>query len=301
MLYRRRDPSAPAGNVSREQLPPLRRLHVDRHVRVQLTTRKPVLDDPRQTSRPCPSASGSVLPVGRLVTTAQAIEGLRDLFAAEEPLDDVARRVAETARAAIPHADVISITVLAWPDSRTAACTDDEALALDSQQYASGQGPCLEAALQRTPLRAVVQEEQHRWPEFVEAAQRAGIRASLSVPLLIAGVDSEQELVGSLNIYSHTATAFDEFDTELMRLYSVAAGQAISNSSRWQKARETVTQLETALTSRSDIDMAKGALIALHGCDPHEAFDRLTDESQTRNIKLRDIARELLNRMQTKT
>ena len=141
-------------------------------------------------------------PLARLLTTAEAIEGLRDLFAAEEPLDDVAERVAETALAAIPHADVISITVLSWPNSRTAACTDERALALDNQQYASGRGPCLEAALQRTPLRAVIDEEQQRWPEFVEAAQRAGIRASLSVPLLISGVDSEQELVGSLNIYS---------------------------------------------------------------------------------------------------
>jgi AmiR/NasT family two-component response regulator len=114
-------------------------------------------------------------------------------------------------------------------------------------------------------------------------------------------MDSEQELVGSLNIYSRTATAFDEFDAELMRLYSVAAGQAISNSSRWQSARETVTQLETALTSRSDIDMAKGILIALHGCNPREAFARLVDESQRRNIKLRDVALEMLNRMQEKS
>jgi ANTAR domain/GAF domain len=238
-------------------------------------------------------------PLARLLTTAEAIEGLRDLFAAEEPLDDVARRVAETARAAIPHADVISITVLSWPNSRTASCTDEEALPLDDQQYASGRGPCLEAALQRTPLRTVIDEEHHQWPEFVEAAQRVGIRASLSVPLLIAGVDGEQELVGSLNIYSRTATAFDQFDAELMRLYSIAAGQAISNSSRWQKSRETVTQLETALFSRSNIDMAKGALIALHGCDPGTAFAKLKDESQRRNIKLREVARELLNRMQT--
>ena len=84
-----------------------------------------------------------------------------------------------------------------------------------------------------------------------------------------------------------------------MHLYSVAAGQAISNSSRWQKSRETVTQLETALLSRSDIDMAKGALIALHGCSPREAFDMLVDESQRRNIKLRDVARDMLDRMQT--
>jgi hypothetical protein len=238
-------------------------------------------------------------PLARLLTTAEAIEGLRDLFAAEEPLDDVASRVAQTALAAIPHADVISITVLSWPNSRTAACTDEEALEIDNQQYASGQGPCIEAALQRTTLRAIVAEEHNRWPEFVEAAQRAGISASLSVPLLIGSLDSEQELVGSLNIYSHNAVAFDEFDAELMRLYSVAAGQAISNSNRWQKSRETVSHLETALVSRSDIDMAKGALIALYGCGPEEAFARLKDESQRRNIKVRDIARELLNRMQT--
>jgi GAF domain-containing protein len=210
----------------------------------------------------------------------------------------IAERVAKTALAAIPNADVISITVLSWPDARTAACTEVQALELDHQQYASGRGPCLEAAWQGTPLRAVIDEEHVRWPEFVEAARRNGIRSSLSVPLLIAGVD-EQELVGSLNIYSHTATAFDQFDTGLMRLYSVAAGQAISNSSRWQKARETVTQLETALVSRSDIDMAKGALMALHGCDPAEAFAKLTGESQRRNIKLRVVVREMLDRIQT--
>jgi len=240
-------------------------------------------------------------PLARLITTAEAIEGLRDIFAAEESLDVVAARVAQTALAAIPRADIISITVLSWPDARTAACTDEQALDLDHQQYGSGRGPCLEATWTSTPLRAVIDEEHDRWPEFVEAAQRAGISASLSVPLLIVGMDSEQELVGSLNIYSRTATAFDEFDAELMRLYSVAAGQAISNSSRWQSARETVTQLETALTSRSDIDMAKGILIALHGCNPREAFARLVDESQRRNIKLRDVALEMLNRMQEKS
>jgi GAF domain-containing protein len=238
-----------------------------------------------------------VEPLARLVTTAGAIEGLRDLFAAEEPLDLIAARVAKTAVAAIPNADTVSITVLSWPNPRTAASTDSRATDLDAEQYASGRGPCLEAALSRVPVRAVMSEAHHRWPEFVEAAQRVGIRASLSVPLVVGGVDEEQELVGSLNIYSATASAFDPFDEELMRLYSAAAGQAITNAGRWQHSRATVTQLEQALVSRSDIDMAKGALIALHGCDPQEAFAKLTVESQRRNVKLRDIALEVLARL----
>jgi hypothetical protein len=73
--------------------------------------------------------------------------------------------------------------VLRWPDARTTTSTDKQVLELDHQQYASGRGPCLEAALQRRPVRGVIEEE---------------------------------------------------LDAELMRLYTVAAGQAISNASRWQ-------------------------------------------------------------------
>lgn len=236
-------------------------------------------------------------PLARLVTTAEAIEGLRDLFAAEEPLDDIAARVAATAVAAIPNADAVSITVVSGSGARTAASTHARAAELDNQQYGSGRGPCLKAASERTPVRAVISAEHHRWPEFVEAAQRLGIHASLSVPLLMVGLNENKDLVGSLNIYSQTASAFDPFDAELMRLYTVAAGQAISNAGRWQHSRETVTQLEQALSSRSDIDMAKGALIAVHGCQPDEAFARLVGESQKRNIKVRDVALELLDRL----
>jgi GAF domain-containing protein len=237
-------------------------------------------------------------PLAKLMSTTEAIEGLRDLFAAEEPLDDIAARVARTAVAAIEHADAVSITMLAWPDTRTAASTDERARQLDSHQYASGRGPCLEAAWQRMPVRTVISEEHTRWPEFVEVAQQLGIRASLSVPLLIGAVDTEQELLGSLNIYSQTASAFDPFDEQLMRLYTVAAGQAISNAGRWQHSRETVSQLQAALLSRSKIDMAKGALIALHGCGPTEAFARLVAESQQRNIKVRTVAVEMLDRLE---
>src|SRR5882757_9687063 len=133
-------------------------------------------------------------PLARLATTAEAIEGLRDLFAAEEPLDDMAARVAATVVAAIPYADAVSITVLSWPDARTVASTHERALELDHHQYASGRGPCLEATdTHRAPVRAVIGDEQHRWPEFVEAAQRVGIHASLSVPLLIDGLSEEHE------------------------------------------------------------------------------------------------------------
>jgi AmiR/NasT family two-component response regulator len=63
--------------------------------------------------------------------------------------------------------------------------------------------------------------------------------------------------------------------------------------------RPTARTVETALISRSEIDMATGALSAIQGGGAEEAFARLVDESQHRNIKLRDVAVELLDRLRT--
>ena len=134
-----------------------------------------------------------------------------------------------------------------------------------------------------------------RWPEFVEAARRRGVRASLSLPLIVESADTAPELVGSVNVYSYTATAFDPYDEHLMTLFTTAAGQAVSNARRWQLTRTTVDQLEQALTSRSDIDQAKGALRAVHGYTADDAFAALVEQSQHRNVKLHTIAREFLH------
>jgi hypothetical protein len=233
----------------------------------------------------------------RLISTSEAVESLTQFFAGEEPLDDALGRVARTAAGAIPDADAVTITVLADPKARTAAHTEDRVLRLDLVQYSSGRGPCLEAAERRTPVRVVTEGEEQHWPEFVEAARAEGVLASLSVPLIVDPPDPQQdgELVGSLNIYSRNAAAFDPFDEELMRLYTVAASLAITSARRWQQSRETVVQLEQALISRTDIDQAKGALRAIHACTADQAFARLVEESQRRNVKLHTLARELLD------
>lgn len=236
-------------------------------------------------------------PLVRLDATSEAIGALRDIFKAEEHLDAVLARVATTAAGAIPDADAVTITVLDGREYRTAAATDDGTVVLDQVQYQAGSGPCVECAEHRRPVRSQIADRSGQWPQFCEAADQEGVRACLSVPLLV-GDPKNQEMLGSLNVYSYTATAFDPFDEGLMRLFTEAAGAAITNARRWQQSRDTVGQLERALTSRAEIDQAKGVLMALHGCTADEAFERLVRESQRRNIKLHDIARQLLASVQ---
>jgi GAF domain-containing protein len=234
-------------------------------------------------------------PVERLDEATSALTMLRDGFDGEEPLDEVLQRLAETATRAIQDADAVTITVDPR-QPRTAAASDATLIDIDEKQYSSDRGPCLEAARTLRAVRAAVGANGTDWPEFDAAAEQHGVRAYLSVPIVLPAADhSDARHVGSLNIYSRTETAFDPFDEGVMRLFTTAASAAIDNAHRWQRSREHIAHLETALASRAVIDQAKGVLMAAHSCTADEAFAKLVQESQKRNVKLREVAQGLLD------
>ncbi|SFR04249.1 GAF domain-containing protein [Lentzea waywayandensis] len=234
-------------------------------------------------------------PVERLDETTEALTQLHDAFTGEESLEDALQRVAETAARAVPDADAVTVSVVTDERPHTAAATDQRLVELDQKQYGSGRGPCLESALNLKPVRAVIGEHRDSWPEFEAAAENAGVRAYLSVPVVLpASDDSEARHIGTLNIYSYTAAAFDPFDEGLMRLFTTAASATITSAQRWQHSQGQVQQLERALGSRAVIDQAKGVLMAVHTCSADDAFALLVAESQRLNVKLRDVAAKLL-------
>ncbi|MGW6441754.1 ANTAR domain-containing response regulator [Lentzea sp. NPDC055074] len=233
--------------------------------------------------------------VSRLDETTEALTELQDAFLAEESLDDALQRVAETAARAVPDADAVTVSVVTPEHPRTAAATDLRLVELDEQQYRSGRGPCLESALELSPVRAVIGEHREQWPEFEAAAQKAGVCAYLSVPVVLpASDDSEARHIGTLTLYSYTATAFDPFDEGLMRLFTTAASATITSAQRWRHSQGKVKHLEHALESRAVIEQAKGVLMAVHTCSADDAFGMLVEQSQRSNVKLRDVATKLI-------
>ena len=53
-------------------------------------------------------------------------------------------------------------------------------------------------------------------------------------------------------------------------------------------------ELQRALGSNRQIGMAMGILMERHRLTPEQAFDRLRDLSQRSNVKLRDLAEEII-------
>jgi AmiR/NasT family two-component response regulator len=52
------------------------------------------------------------------------------------------------------------------------------------------------------------------------------------------------------------------------------------------------------MVSRSTIEQAKGIIMSAMGCDPDEAMQVIIRQSQEQNIKVRDLAAELVRNAQ---
>jgi GAF domain-containing protein len=227
----------------------------------------------------------------RLDDVIGALTDLSDVLTRTEDLGRVLQRSVEQVVQAVPGADMASVSILR-DDSTTAetvASSSERVWAVDDDQYAAGDGPCLEAARTGRIVRVGVEQATERWPEFARSARAAGVASYLSAPLHV-----DKEFAGSLNLYSEQAHGFGDLDEALLRLYTTAADAAIANARRYAQARDLATQLSQALDSRAVIDQARGILMATHGIDADQAFALLAKESQNTNVKLREVAARLV-------
>jgi AmiR/NasT family two-component response regulator len=235
----------------------------------------------------------TLLAAARLDEVSESLEELVTVLDADERLEMVLRRLAEVSVRGVPDADAVSVvTLFNGAGERTAAASDDAVLQIEDAQFAAGRGPCLAAAEAGRPIRVLVADVREQWPEFAAAAERAGVQAYLTAPLVLDGDDPL--LLGALNVHGYVDTAFDPFDEALLRLFTTAASAAISTARRYQRFRELTGQLRSALVSRAAIDQAKGVLMGVHGIDADAAFDRLVAESQRTNVKVHEVAVRLL-------
>jgi GAF domain-containing protein len=231
--------------------------------------------------------------LGRLDEVARALSDLGDVLAREEDIGRVLQGSVSQMVQAIPAADMASVSVLRGDKAETVASSSERVWAIDSDQYAAGEGPCLEAARTGTIVRVSLQGAQERWPAFASSAKAAGVASYLSAPLAI-----DNKFAGSLNLYSHQEHGFGDLDEKLLQVYTTAAVAAIANARRYVEMRTVAENLRVALESRAVIDQAIGVLMAARGLGAEQAFQVLARESQNTNTKLREIAARVLGTLQ---
>lgn len=195
---------------------------------------------------------------------------------------DTHQRLGEVAGVAVTMAD---------RDGRplTVSSSTELARAVDELQYGIGQGPCLNALRGGGGDYVPSLAADMRWGRYGPEAAALGARCCLSVP-----VEAHGAVVAVLKVY---AGVVDGLTVEQRRLGHDAAREVAGGISLAQTLTFTAAELDdraAAMDRRRAIDLAIGILIERVHCTPNEAFELLRRSSQTRNVKLREVAVELI-------
>ncbi|MGB3482253.1 MAG: GAF and ANTAR domain-containing protein [Mycobacterium sp.] len=199
-------------------------------------------------------------------------------------LDEVLRGVTEAVLQLVPGAEHAGLLLLAVGGKyETLAPTSELMFTLDHLQILTGQGPCVEAAVDDLIVRTDEFEDEGRWPEYSKLVVDIGIRSALSFKLYTA-----QRTAGALNIFATAPKAFDAESEAIGSVLAAHAAAAIVASKQGE-------QLQSALSSRDLIGQAKGIIMERYDVDAVRAFEMLRELSQSGNIKLVDIAKQVID------
>jgi GAF domain-containing protein len=219
------------------------------------------------------------------------LAALSQFFVGGKSMTDTLTRVSEMTVEAVPAIDFVGITMMVDGKPATGVFTDSASPEIDQAQYDTGEGPCLDAFRQGEMKQVESTDEDGPWPAFRAACLDHGIHSTLSLPMVVDGTS-----VGAMNLYATRQRAFGGHDVEVSRLFAVQAAVVLANAQAYWDARLLSEQLGEALENRGEIDQAKGIIMSTTRCSAEEAFQLLVRQSQRQNIKVRDLAHEIVLR-----
>ena len=255
--------------------------------RIELGVPLPKRDQlgPEEVGTPLPPPATSVL-AGAEPTT----EAVMSISANEDVVDAALGLVVAVARAMVGGADGASVSLRRHGRLSTVAASDQTILAMDSEQYTTGEGPCVDASVAGRWFHAESLEAETRVATFVPRARALGICTILSSPLV-----AHDSPVGALNIYSRTATAFAARDQELAGILATEASTVLAAAGADISDEQLASRVQEALRVRQMIAQAEGIIMERQDIDGKEAFDVLRRASRSSGLPLREEARDVLD------
>lgn len=174
-----------------------------------------------------------------------------------------------------------------------AATTHHSALHVELLQLQSREGPCLDAYSSGEPVRTGPldsDEARAKWPEFAQEAMAAGFDSVVAVPMRF-----RKGVLGSLNLFRSSPGEATERDVMAAQTLADLATIAILQDRIVGDAREVIDQLQSALDTRVSIEQAKGIIAERTKLDVNTAFERIRDYARSTNIRLSDIAAQIIS------
>ncbi len=202
---------------------------------------------------------------------------------------DTWQAIVDLAVLTIDGCDFAGIFTLIDAQVATPAHTDPLVAEIDALQLKTGEGPCLDAVTQGTTFYAEDLVDDPRWGEFGPQSAAAGVRCALALSLVANGTP------GALNLYARYPGAFGATDRAKGVIFATLAGLALGGARTHEDEDRRTNDLRRALITRELIGQAEGILMEREHVTSDQAFDILRRASQHLNVKLREVAQDLVD------
>jgi GAF domain-containing protein len=199
-------------------------------------------------------------------------------------VDNVLVDVTAAAKELIPGVDIAGVLLVGKGGThQTLAPTSDVMFKLDELQMTTGEGPCLQAALDEIVIRTDDFRNEPRFPNYAPKVVELGLLSALSLKLYTA-----DRTAGALNLFGYEPRPWNSEAETIGMVLAAHAASAILAS------RES-EQLQSALSTRDRIGQAKGIIMERFKIDDVRAFEMLRKLSQDTNTKLVDVAHRVID------
>lgn len=229
---------------------------------------------------------------GREQQVARAFVELADTLVDDyDTIDLMDRLIAHSIQLLASDAAAIML-VDASGGLRTVAASSEDAELMELLQLQAGEGPCVECVRTSSAVTVDDLSATDRWPRFVAAvAVRGAFRSVHALPLRLRG-----EAIGALNLLHRSPGPLPADDLALGQALADVATIGILAERAIRRGEIVAEQLQSALNSRVVIEQAKGVIAQHAGVPMAQAFEQLRSYSRGNNLRLAEVARDIVTR-----
>ncbi|MFS0699545.1 ANTAR domain-containing protein [Cellulomonas sp. 179-A 4D5 NHS] len=223
----------------------------------------------------------------RSVDRVETILELQDLALSTTGVQDFIDGAAEVAARYVPGGCHVEITV--HHPERATLTSRPRAADPETVAPMADDTPAEAAARAGAPIIVGDLTLDPRWDAWSRAARAAGF---MSVAVLPGPVGDCARL--ALTLYGLSPDVGDAATLRLAEMCLTDLHGALRVAQRLADVEQANEDLKTAIASRAVIDQAMGVIMAQNRCSAPEAFKFLRRASQNRNMKVRELAADLI-------
>ncbi len=218
--------------------------------------------------------------------SARVFASLADIVRQSPAPKEIYAAICVAATLEVPDCDHASLMIRRDGAFRTVGVSDPVAGKVDSIELALQSGPCVDAIEKQAAQMESDLTAGGRWPALTaRVVAETPVRGAMSIQLPI-----DQSNVGALNLFSDTRNAFD--DAALERAVVLAAFATVATNAARQG--EDAASLRRGLASSRAIGKAIGMLMVINDVSADDAFGILRRTSQETNVKLANVAADVI-------